>query len=632
MANRIAGITIEIGGDTTNLQKSLKDVDKTLKTTQANLKDINKLLKLDPTNTGLLTQKQKQLETAIKTTKQRLTELKQAQTQFAKGSDEWNAIEREIVSTEQDLQRLESEYRSFGSVAKQVVMAAGEQMKKLGDKITAAGRKFAPVSKTAAAFLTSMGALGLKAVDTADDLETLAQQTGLTTDEIQRMQYASELVDVSLDDITGALRKMKGNMKDGNATFEQLGVSIRDADGNMRSATDVFYDSLTALSQIENETERDQLAMALFGKSADELAGIIDDGGQALKEYGDEAERMGMIMSEEELSALSDINDQVEKMKNLFKGNALKLGAKIAEAAAPIVEKLAAALGKVAEWFDKLTPQQAEMALKIAAVVAAIAPVMMIIGKLVTGIGGLITAFGFLLSPVGLIIAAIVALIAIGVLLYKNWDKIKAKAIEVKNNIIAAWNNMKASIAEAVENIKTAVTDKWNAIKSAVEEKIEALKSGAIEKFNALKDGIKKVIDSVKKLFNFQWKIPHINLPHLTITYEQADSAIAKFFGVNKIPHLSVEWYKKAYDNAMMFTRPTVMATPYGYKGFGDGSGAEIVMGLDKLRDLVGGMDRNVTVNVVLQGDARGLFKVINQTNNARTRATGYNALAAMGV
>ena len=630
MANRIAGITIEIGGDTTKLQTALKGVDKTLKTTQANLKDINKLLKLDPKNTDLLNQKQKNLQTSIKATKDRLAELKQAQSQFAKGSAEWDAIGREIASTEQDLKRLEGEYRSFGSVAKQVVQAVGKQMQDLGKKITAAGQKFQPVSRAAAAVVTGMGALGMSAINTADDLETLSKQTGLSTDEIQKMQYASELVDVSLDSITGALKKMKPKMTDSNETFSKLGVSIRDADGNMRSATDVFYDSLTALSQIENETERDQVAMELFGKGADELAGIIDDGGQALKDYGKEAEDLGLIMGGDELEALSAINDQVVQLKNQFKGSALKLGAKIAEAAAPIVEKLAAGLEKVAAWFDKLTPQQAEMALKIAAVVAAIAPVMMIIGKLVTGIGGLISAFGFLLSPIGLIIAAIVALIAIGVLLYKNWDKIKAKAEEIKNNIVASWNNLKANVAATVDNIKTAVVEKWESIKTTVQQKIEDLKNGAVNKFNAMKDTIKNVIDRIKQLFNFQWKLPHLKLPHLSITYEEAGD-LGKFFGVNRIPHLSVEWYKKAYDNAMMFTRPTVMATPYGYKGFGDGSGAEIVMGLDKLREVVGA-NQNVTVNVVLQGDARQMFRVISQQNNTRTRATGYNALAAMGV
>lgn len=630
MANRIAGITIEIGGDTSKLQTALKGVDKTLKTTQANLKDINKLLKLDPKNTDLLNQKQKNLQTSIKATKDRLAELKQAQSQFAKGSAEWDAIGREIASTEQDLKKLEGEYRSFGSVAKQVVQAVGKQMQDLGKKITAAGQKFQPVSRAAAAVVTGMGALGMSAINTADDLETLSKQTGLSTDEIQKMQYASELVDVSLDSITGALKKMKPKMTDSNETFSKLGVSIRDADGNMRSATDVFYDSLTALSQIENETERDQVAMELFGKGADELAGIIDDGGQALKDYGKEAEDLGLIMGGDELEALSAINDQVVQLKNQFKGSALKLGAKIAEAAAPIVEKLAAGLEKVAAWFDKLTPQQAEMALKIAAVVAAIAPVMMIIGKLVTGIGGLISAFGFLLSPIGLIIAAIVALIAIGVLLYKNWDKIKAKAEEIKNNIVASWNNLKANVAATVDNIKTAVVEKWENIKTTVQQKIEDLKNGAVNKFNAMKDTIKNVIDRIKQLFNFQWKLPHLKLPHLSITYEEAGD-LGKFFGVNRIPHLSVEWYKKAYDNAMMFTRPTVMATPYGLKGFGDGAGAEIVMGLDKLREVVGA-NQNVTVNVVLQGDARQMFRVISQQNNTRTRATGYNALAAMGV
>ena len=201
MAGRIAGITIQIDGDTTKLQAALKGVDKTLKTTQSNLRDINKLLKLDPKNTDLLRQKQKNLETAIKGTKDRLKELKDAQSQVSEGSAEWDGLQREIIATEQDLKKLESDYRNFGSVAKQVVLAAGQQMKDLGEKIQNVGQKFAPVSKAAAGVLTGMGALGVKAVNTADDLNTLSKQTGLSTAEIQKMQYAADRIDVSFETV-----------------------------------------------------------------------------------------------------------------------------------------------------------------------------------------------------------------------------------------------------------------------------------------------------------------------------------------------------------------------------------------------------------------------------------------------
>lgn len=652
MASRIAGITIEIGGDTTKLQTSLKGVDKALKSTQANLKDINKLLKFNPGNTTLLTQKQKELKNAISQTQTRLQELKNAQKNVTEGSAEWDALQREIIDTEGQLDNLESEYRAFGSVAKQVVKAAGEKLQELGGKITAVGQKFAPASKAAAGFLTALAGLGIKAVQTADDLNTLAQQTGLTTAEIQKMQYAADLVDVPLEAITGAIKKMKSNMSESNETFAQLGVSVTDANGNLRSATEVFYEALQALSQIENETERDQLAMALFGRGADELAGIIDDGGQALHDYGEEAEDLGLIMDQETLDALQGINDALDKIKQTLKGSALKVGAKVAEAAVPVIEKLSGWLEKVSGWLDNLTPQQTEMALKIAAVIAVVAPLLIMIGKIATGIGGLISAFSFFLSPVGLIIAAIVALVAIGVALYKNWDTIKAKAIEIwnivvekfnaikesvsaavagaKEAVVNKWNEIKASVTGTIENIKSGISEKWDAIKATVSSKVEAVKNAIVTKFNTMKATLQGIVNKIKSLFNFKWKTPKLKLPHLTITYEQANSAIAKFFGVTQIPHISVQWYKKAMQNPVLFTSPTVLGTPYGAKGFGE-SGAEIVMGLDRLRELVGSQDRNVTVQVVLQGDARNLFRVVSQTNNVRTRATGYNALA-MGV
>ena len=140
--NRIKGITIEIGGDTTDLQKSLKVVDSALKSTQSNLKDINRLLKLDPSNVDLLKQKQDNLKNAITDTKDRLKVLKDAYKELdgkegleAKAQQE--ALKREIIETEQNLKSLKEQYsesqqNAFYREVQEDVQA--EQLSKSGNK------------------------------------------------------------------------------------------------------------------------------------------------------------------------------------------------------------------------------------------------------------------------------------------------------------------------------------------------------------------------------------------------------------------------------------------------------------------------------------------------------------------
>lgn len=576
MADRIKGITIEIGGDTTKLQSALKGVDSQLKQTQSSLKDINKLLKLDPGNTELLTQKQKNLESAISATKDRLETLKNAQKDVAQGSAEWDNLQREIIATEQSLKSLEKESRGFGSVASQQIKAAGAAMSEFGGKVEAAGKKFQGISTAASGALAGLVGMGYKAITTADDLNTLAQQTGLSTDEIQKFQYASDLVDVSLNDITGALKKMKSKMDPTNATFQALGVSVTDADGNLRNATDVFYDSIAALSQIENETERDKVAMELFGKSADSLAGIIDDGGAALKEYGQQAEDMGLIIDDVTLSALNDTNDLIDQTKGELMGSLAQLGATLAKNLTPLIQKASDLIGTISEKLRNLTPQQTETIMKILAVVAAIGPVLTIGGKLISGIGTLVSVLGTVVGVLGgPLTLAIAAVVAAGVLLYKNWDTVKAKALAVKDGVVSAFNSIKAGVQNAI---------------SAVQNKVEELKG----KFNTLKDTVVGIWNTIKGIFTGQISLPKIPLPHFSII--PAGWRVRDLLeGV--IPRLGIEWYKKAYNNPVMFTQPTVLQTPNGAKGFGDGHGAEIVMGLDKLRELVGGAG-DVVINV----------------------------------
>lgn len=573
---KIRGISIKLDADTTGIQKSMQKLDSNLKQTQSNLKDINRLLKFDPGNTELLTQKQKNLESAISNTEKRIEELKKAQEGVKEGSQEWDAIEREIIANEQSLKRLKQEYRDFGSVASQQIKNVGQSLQDAGGRVQDFGKKLAPVSAAAAAIGTGLLKLGYDAVTSADDLNTLSKQTGISTDELQKMQYAADLVDVSVDDITGALRKLKPKLTDDNEALAKLGVSATNADGSLRDATDVFYDTLDALSKVDNETERDQLAMELFGKGADSLAGIIDDGGAALREYGQQAEDLGLILGEDTLNSLNETNDTIDQLKANITGTMAQVGAKVVPVLVPLIQKVGDLIGRVSERLRALTPEQTETILKIVGVVAALAPVITIGGKLISGLGSIISVIGTVVGVLGgPLTIAIGAIIAIGVLLYKNWDTVKEYAIRLKDGVVTAWNNIKTKISGVID---------------AIRAKIDGLK----QKFEDLKTKVQNIWESIKNFFTGGFQLPHIPLPHFGI-----DPPGWKFSDLfqGSIPRLNIEWYKKAYDNPVMFTSPTVMATPNGLKGFGDGHGAEIVMGLDKLREVVGSAG-GVTINV----------------------------------
>lgn len=615
MAGRIQGITIEIGGDTTKLSKALKDVDKNLKTTQTALKDVDKLLKFDPKNTELLTQKQKLLKSSIELTKDRLEKLREAQKQVQKGTPEWDALQREIIETEQKLEGLEKEYKDFGSVATQQIREAGKAMQEAGGKITEIGEKLAPVSAAAAALGGSLLKLGYDAVTNADDLNTLAKQTGLTTEEIQKMKYASDLIDVSFEDVAGALRKMKANMDGHEDTWKKLGVSVTDAGGNMRDVNDIFYDVVKALSKVENGTERDQLAMDIFGKSADSLAGIIDDGGASLEEFGNKAEEAGLILEQDTLDKLNKTNDTLDELKANLSATAGAIGADVAETLAPALEVLAGQIESVTAKLRDLTPEQTAVLLAITGAVAVLAPAIIVIGQLITAIGAIasalapvIAALGALAAAFGGPILAIGAAVAAFAVFLKYHEQIEAKTNEVAAAIGAKWESIKASIANAVENIRATAIAKFNTLKEAITKPIEEAKQKVSDAINK----IKSIVN------NAHLSLPHFKLPHFRISGGVLPWGIG---GQGVKPTISVDWYKKAYDNPVVFTSPTVLPTANGYKGFGDGSGAEIVMSLNRLRDMVGGsVTNNIVVNAAPGMNVRELAEAVAERIEFQTQ------------
>ena len=191
MANRIKGITVEIGGDTTKLSKALESVNKNIKNTQTQLKDVEKLLKLDPTNTELLSQKHKLLADAVSATKDKLSTLKiaaeQANTALANGEisqQQYDALQREIVETEQELRRLQTEADKTNTAFAKIG-AAGEVMQNVGNKISGAGEKLMPIT----AGVTALGTLAVKTgADFDSAMSKVAAVSGATGEELDALR------------------------------------------------------------------------------------------------------------------------------------------------------------------------------------------------------------------------------------------------------------------------------------------------------------------------------------------------------------------------------------------------------------------------------------------------------------
>ena len=562
---KIRGITIELGLDTKGFQANLKSIDSSLKNTQNQLKDVNKLLKLDPTNTELLRQKQDLLKKATEDTKKRLDELNNALKQMESAPnasetiEQQNALKREIIETKSALDEYEDAL-GRSNVALNVIAGTSKEV----------AEKTKAISAISGGLATALVGNAINSASMADDLNTLSSQTGFTVEELQKMKYASDIVDVSMDQMTGSIQKMTKQMSSGNKAFETLGVSLTDSNGNMRDAKDVWYDSLEALSKVENETERDALSMEIFGKSAMDMAGIIDDGGASLKALGDEAEGLGLIMSQDMVDDANLLQDSIDRMKGRTEQAFLTMGASLASSLVPAFEKVLDVVTKVVQWFANLDGGTQQTILVILGLIASISPLAGLISQITTVVMGLSSAFAFITSPIGIVIGIIGALIAIGVLLWKNWDTIKEKA-----------SALFSSISNTFDRIKTAISDKINSAKEAVHNAIERIKS----------------------FFKFEWSLPKLKLPHISISGSFS-------LMPPRVPHFSIDWYSKAMKNGMILNNPTIFGMMDGKLLGGGESGSETIVGTNSLMSMIAKASKGTTINMTINAQDQNVYQL----------------------
>lgn len=632
-----------------------------------------------------------------------------------------------------------------------------------------------------------MGLLAKTSQDTGIDIGEL---TGIISTNSETLQAMG----LDLGESVTLLGQMEEGGIETSKALSALKKAQQKATKEGKSLKDTLSDSITAIQGAETETEALQIATDTFGKGGAAVMTkairegkiSVDDLSTSLGDYGDVVEK-----------TYEDTIDPWDQMKVAI--NNLKLaGSQLAEelfkTLKPIIDKVVESVKAFTQWFSNLNEGQKQTIVKIGLLIAALAPALVIFGKVAQGIGsiikiggtlvqgisaisGLLTGGGGLIASIGSLVAAIgpylliaAAVVTVGVLIYKNWDKLKkaAKALakgvsdavkkmtkavkdfvkkvgdkltkglkdmqdkvskrwdnikdktsktwgtitttlstkisnikkdvgskfkEIKENVNASWENVKQKTSERWESIKNAVsagmknvrddmaerfekvkevvrrswtsarniTKKWmenivnaasNGIKNAGkamttafsdakqkmtsafttvrdagQKALNAIGTAAGNAFDAVKKrysgGFGSVINDIKSKFagigsaiktpfKNAWEtirkfpnalrnlfsgvkitLPKFKLPHLRVTWRQLGNFI-------KIPQISVQWYKKAYEDAVMFNRPTVLQTANGLKGFGDGNGAEVVLGMNKLKQLVGSagdMNVNMTIN-----------------------------------
>lgn len=525
MAGDIKGITIEFRGETTKLSKALNKIKDETKGVDGSLKAVNKALKFNPGNIELLGQKQIELKRKIEQTKEKLEAFKEAQRSLDasgvdKTSSEYMEVRRNIIQAESQAKYFNAELKKT-EAAISPLGKLGSQFQDVGGKITAAGHALAPLSKLGAAVAGGLGALAVKAGRAADDLNTLSKTSGINTQQLQLYAASADLVDVSVEDMAKSQTKLKKNMLsasqgtgDAARAFDMLGVNVKGADGHLRNQDEVFQEVIQKLGTMSNETERDALAMQIFGKSATALNPMIEDMGKTYKLVTDTMKKNKIkFVDQETLDQANAFNDQIDIMKFIATTAFQQIGSKLAAYLVPAITKVQEVFSHFMGIISNLSGRTLAIITGIGGGFAVIAPTLLIVGGLVTKMGlafsglskimpglgaGLKGVFGFLkANPIILIISAIAALALIlsktGLSVEELSGKINGfitsvvgKLPGIVNGIVALLPRVLDAILKMLPVIIDAAVTLFTAIVNALPQIIPQLIQGFVTLINGL--------------------------------------------------------------------------------------------------------------------------------------------------
>jgi DNA repair exonuclease SbcCD ATPase subunit len=351
-------------------------------------------------------------------------------------------------------------------------------LKNAGDKMISAGTSMT-THITAPAIAAAAGILKLadNAVKYADELGVMSEKTGIGLKSLQEMQFVTNQLDMdfgviqsSMAMFTNRLKGVEAGTGDTSKGMKALGISMEDSAGKTRPVGDIYNDVIKKLSSMKNESDRNIMASAMFGRSWQELAPLLNAGGAEIERLRKQANDLGLVMSNESIDAARQFGDEMDALKMQFKVSGAEIGTAfmplikdtlipfIQSKVIPSLKDFAGHVSSLINWFKGLNPTMQTIIGVAVGLVVAIGPIAVVVGNVIKGFSMLITVIkgaigviGALASPVTLIVIGVAALAAGAYLLIKNWDK----AVPFFQSM---WTIIKSAFSTGIAGINVALS------------------------------------------------------------------------------------------------------------------------------------------------------------------------------
>lgn len=358
MANKIKGITVKIGGDTIDLNRALKDVNKNSASLNSELNQINRQLKFDPSSAVLLSQKQDVLRDSISAAKDKLKELEAVQDdierQYKNGDiddGKYRAFQREVEQTKSKLNSYEGQLKT----AQTAQTDFSKKIEQSKEKLDSVKRSLSSGIKTAGKWAAATGAAAVtgiikvaeEASEKLDTVDKMSQKIGVSRQTYQELDFVFSQFGTNVDGLKNGLKTLRSVMdttaqgtSKNKTALEELGISAIDVSGNLRDSEDVMWETFKTLQGMENQTKKARLATKLFGKAGLELMPMLNGSAGSVENLRKKAHKLGLVLDNETIDKGVEFKDTLDQTKRALSAVGTELGAAFMPAMVRVMRKV----------------------------------------------------------------------------------------------------------------------------------------------------------------------------------------------------------------------------------------------------------------------------------------------------